>query len=54
VQFSEILEIGFVPGAEKRYLELISAEWRNTKVSLKRYAFKRCQDAIRADMEILR
>ncbi|KAH0953493.1 hypothetical protein HN011_009727 [Eciton burchellii] len=53
VQFSEILEIGFVPGAEKRYLELISAEWRNTKVSLKRYAFKRCQDAIRADMEIL-
>ncbi|EZA48712.1 Testis-expressed protein [Ooceraea biroi] len=53
VQSSEILEIGPVAGAENRYLELISAEWRNTKVSLKRHTFKGCQDAIRADMEVL-
>ncbi|XP_025153768.1 uncharacterized protein LOC105186466 isoform X2 [Harpegnathos saltator] len=53
VQASEIFEIGCVAGTEDRYLELVSAEWHNTRVSLKRHTHPACQSAIKADIEIL-
>ncbi|XP_014477018.1 PREDICTED: uncharacterized protein LOC106745691 isoform X2 [Dinoponera quadriceps] len=53
VEASEIFEIGCVAGTEDRYLELVSAEWHNTRVSLKRHTHPACQGAIKADIEIL-
>lgn len=54
IRSSEIFEIGNVAGTENRSLELISAEWHNTKVALKRHVFPACRDAIKADIEVLR
>ncbi|XP_020277828.1 uncharacterized protein LOC109851792 isoform X2 [Pseudomyrmex gracilis] len=53
IRSSEIFEIGNVAGTENRSLELISAEWHNTKVALKRHVFPACRDAIKADIEVL-
>ncbi|XP_012226022.1 uncharacterized protein [Linepithema humile] len=53
IRASEIFEIGYVAGTENRYLELISAEWHNTKVTLKRHVYPPCRDAIKVDVEIL-
>ncbi|XP_032674110.1 uncharacterized protein LOC116845481 isoform X2 [Odontomachus brunneus] len=53
VEASEIFEIGCVAGTEDRYLELVSAEWHNTRVSLKRHTHPACRSAIKADIEIL-
>ncbi|XP_054014878.1 uncharacterized protein LOC128895911 isoform X2 [Hylaeus anthracinus] len=50
---SEIFEIGWVPGTEDRYLELIFAEWQNTRVSLKRHTHPECKDAVKADLDVL-
>ncbi|XP_043258000.1 uncharacterized protein LOC122400539 isoform X1 [Colletes gigas] len=50
---SEIFEIGWVPGTEDRYLELIFAEWQNTRVSLKRHTHPDCKDAVKADLDVL-
>ncbi|KAL6261075.1 hypothetical protein P5V15_008608 [Pogonomyrmex californicus] len=50
---SEIFEIGCVAGTENRCLELVSAEWHNTKVTLKRHVLTTCRDAIKTDVEIL-
>ncbi|CAK9833750.1 Inactive serine/threonine-protein kinase TEX14 [Anthophora retusa] len=49
----EIFEIGWVAGTEDRYLELIFAEWQNTRVSLKRHSHPECKDAVKADLDIL-
>lgn len=40
-------------GTEDRYLELISAEWHSTRVTLKRQTHPLCEDAIKADIEVL-
>lgn len=53
VRSSEIFEIGYVPGTKDRYLKLVSAEWQNTKVSVKRYSRPKRWDAIKADIEVL-
>lgn len=53
IEPSEIFEIGWVAGTEDRYLELIFAEWQNTRVSLKRHSHPECKDAVRADLDIL-
>ncbi|XP_014611193.1 PREDICTED: uncharacterized protein LOC106790642 [Polistes canadensis] len=53
VPASEIFEIGSVAGTEDRYLELIYAEWENTRISLKRQTHPECRNAVKADMEIL-
>ncbi|XP_076394374.1 uncharacterized protein LOC100880685 isoform X2 [Megachile rotundata] len=50
---SEIFEIGWVAGTEDRYLELIFAEWQNTRVSLKRHSHPECRDAVKADLDVL-
>lgn len=50
---SEIFEIGWVPGTEDRYVELIFAEWQNTRVSLKRHTHPECKDAVKADLDVL-
>ncbi|XP_070512374.1 uncharacterized protein [Cardiocondyla obscurior] len=50
---SEIFEIESITGTENKCLELISAEWHNTKVTLKRHILPTCQNAIKADVEIL-
>ncbi|XP_012170170.2 uncharacterized protein LOC100647703 isoform X3 [Bombus terrestris] len=49
----EIFEIGWIAGTEDRYLELIFAEWQNTRVSLKRHSHPECKDAVRADLDVL-
>ncbi|XP_015609453.1 uncharacterized protein LOC107274657 isoform X2 [Cephus cinctus] len=49
----EVFEIGWVAGTEDRYLELIFAEWQNTRVSLKRHTHPECQNAIKADLKVL-
>ncbi|XP_011302773.1 inactive serine/threonine-protein kinase TEX14-like [Fopius arisanus] len=49
----DIFEIGWVAGTEDRYLELISAEWHNTRVSLRRHIHPDCKNAVRADLEVL-
>ncbi|XP_033301661.1 uncharacterized protein LOC117206431 isoform X1 [Bombus bifarius] len=49
----EIFEIGWVAGTEDRYLELIFAEWQNTRVSLKRHSHPECKDAVKADLDVL-
>lgn len=53
ISASEIFEIGNVAGTEDRYLELATAEWHNTRVSLKRHTHPACDGAIKADIEIL-
>ncbi|XP_046834257.1 uncharacterized protein LOC124430982 isoform X1 [Vespa crabro] len=53
VTASEIFEIGLVAGTEDRYLELIYAEWENTRISLKRQTHPECRNAVKTDMEIL-
>lgn len=53
VTASEIFEIGSVAGTEDRYLELIYAEWENTRISLKRQTHPECRNAVKTDMEIL-
>lgn len=50
---SEIFEIGWVAGTEDRYVELIFAEWQNTRVSLKRHTHPDCKDAVKADLDVL-
>lgn len=50
---SEIFEIGWVAGTEDRYIELIFAEWQNTRVSLKRHSHPECKDAVKADLDVL-
>lgn len=50
---SEIFEIGWVAGTEDRYLELVYAEWENTRISLKRHMHPDCRNAVKADMEVL-
>ncbi|XP_011884089.1 PREDICTED: inactive serine/threonine-protein kinase TEX14-like, partial [Vollenhovia emeryi] len=54
IQASKIFEIGCVAGTENKCLELVSAEWHTTRVTLKRHILPTCRDAIRADVEILR
>ncbi|KAF3421918.1 hypothetical protein E2986_01461, partial [Frieseomelitta varia] len=49
----QIFEIGWVAGTEDRYLELIFAEWQNTRVSLKRYSHPECKAAVKADLDVL-
>ncbi|CAD1472538.1 unnamed protein product, partial [Heterotrigona itama] len=49
----QIFEIGWVAGTEDRYLELIFAEWQNTRVSLKRHSHPECRDAVKADLDVL-
>ncbi|XP_071875868.1 uncharacterized protein isoform X2 [Bombus fervidus] len=49
----EIFEIGWIAGTEDRYLELIFAEWQNTRVSLKRHSHPECKDAVKADLDVL-
>ncbi|XP_015122837.1 uncharacterized protein LOC107045189 isoform X2 [Diachasma alloeum] len=49
----DIFEIGWVAGTEDRYLELIYAEWHNTRVSLRRHIHPDCKNAVRADLEVL-
>lgn len=49
----EIFEIGWVAGTEDRYVELIFAEWQNTRVSLKRHSHPECKDAVKADLDVL-
>ncbi|XP_043595525.1 uncharacterized protein LOC122573355 isoform X2 [Bombus pyrosoma] len=49
----EIFEIGWVAGTEDRYMELIFAEWQNTRVSLKRHSHPECKDAVKADLDVL-
>lgn len=51
---SEIFEIGWVAGTEDRYLDLMYAEWQNTKVCLRRHTHPDCQNAVKADLEVLR
>ncbi|XP_018397523.1 PREDICTED: uncharacterized protein LOC108775604 [Cyphomyrmex costatus] len=53
IRASEILEIGCIVGTENKCLELVSAEWNNTKVTLKRHVLPMCRDAIKTDIEIL-
>ncbi|KAK2580235.1 hypothetical protein KPH14_012491 [Odynerus spinipes] len=53
VPASEIFEIGWVAGTEDRYLELVYAEWENTRISLKRHTHPDCRNAVKADMEVL-
>ncbi|KAI4489429.1 hypothetical protein M0802_011184 [Mischocyttarus mexicanus] len=53
VPAAEIFEIGSVAGTEDRYLELIFAEWENTRISLKKQTHPECRNAVKADMEIL-
>ncbi|KAG7208354.1 hypothetical protein KM043_014590 [Ampulex compressa] len=53
IRASEIFEIGWVAGTDDRYLELIFAEWQNTRVSLKRHTHPECRDAVKADLEVL-
>ncbi|XP_031841792.1 uncharacterized protein LOC116431042 isoform X2 [Nomia melanderi] len=53
VPASEIFEIGWIAGTEDRYLELIFAEWQNTRVSLKRHIHPECKDAVKADLDVL-
>ncbi|XP_071580595.1 uncharacterized protein [Temnothorax nylanderi] len=53
IRASEIFEIGCIAGTENKCLELVSAEWHNTKVTLKRHILPTCRDAIKADVEIL-
>ncbi|KAK0169765.1 hypothetical protein PV328_010406 [Microctonus aethiopoides] len=50
---SEIFEIGWVAGTEDRYLDLMCAEWQNTKVCLRRHTHPDCQNAVKADLEVL-
>ncbi|KAK0161749.1 hypothetical protein PV327_008166 [Microctonus hyperodae] len=50
---SEIFEIGWVAGTENRYLDLMYAEWQNTKVCLRRHTHPDCQNAVKADLEVL-
>ncbi|XP_076237982.1 uncharacterized protein LOC143181472 [Calliopsis andreniformis] len=50
---SDIFEIGWVAGTEDRYLELIFAEWQNTRVSLKRHTHPECKDTVKADLDVL-
>ena len=50
---SEIFEIGWVAGTEDRYVELIFAEWQNTRVSLKRHTHPECKDVVKADLDVL-
>jgi len=54
IRASEIFEIGCIAGTENKCLELVSAEWHNTKVTLKRHILPTCRDAIKVDVEILR
>ncbi|OAD60905.1 Inactive serine/threonine-protein kinase TEX14 [Eufriesea mexicana] len=49
----EIFEIGWIAGTEDRYLELIFAEWQNTRVSLRRHSHPECKEAIKADLDVL-
>ncbi|KAK9295162.1 hypothetical protein QLX08_010441 [Tetragonisca angustula] len=49
----QIFEIGWVAGTEDRYLELIFAEWQNTRVSLKRHSHPECKAAVKADLDVL-
>ncbi|XP_033330052.2 uncharacterized protein LOC117222460 isoform X2 [Megalopta genalis] len=53
VPASEIFEVGWVAGTEDRYLELIFAEWQNTRVSLKRHIHPECKGAVKADLDVL-
>ncbi|XP_036149146.1 uncharacterized protein LOC105830040 isoform X2 [Monomorium pharaonis] len=53
IRATEIFEIESIAGTETKCLELVSAEWHNTKVTLKRHILPSCRDAIRADVEIL-
>ncbi|XP_018368395.1 PREDICTED: uncharacterized protein LOC108764590 isoform X1 [Trachymyrmex cornetzi] len=53
IRAAEIFEIGCIAGTENKCLELVSAEWNNTKVTLKRHVLSTCRDAIKADVEIL-
>lgn len=50
---SDIFEIGWVAGTEDRYMELIYAEWQNTKVALRRHDHPDCKNAVKADLEVL-
>ncbi|XP_029673608.1 uncharacterized protein LOC115241814 isoform X2 [Formica exsecta] len=54
IRASEIFEIGSVVGTESQFLELVSAEWHNMKVTLKRNIFPSCHDAIKREVEVLR
>ncbi|XP_063980477.1 uncharacterized protein LOC135164242 isoform X2 [Diachasmimorpha longicaudata] len=49
----DIVEIGWVAGTEDRYLELIYAEWNNTRVSLRRQIHPKCKNAVKADLDVL-
>ncbi|XP_076643353.1 uncharacterized protein LOC143353714 isoform X2 [Halictus rubicundus] len=53
VPASEIFEVGWIAGTEDRYLELIFAEWQNTRVSLKRHIHPECKNAVKADLDVL-
>ncbi|XP_078050523.1 uncharacterized protein LOC144477012 isoform X2 [Augochlora pura] len=53
VPASEIFEVGWIAGTEDRYLELIFAEWQNTRVSLKRHVHPECKGAVKADLGVL-
>lgn len=50
---TDIFEIGSIAGTENRYLELIFAEWQDTRVSLKRAINLEFQDAIESDLKTL-
>ena len=53
VHARDIFEIGWVAGTEDRFMELIFAEWQNSRVSLRRNTHHDCKNAIRADLEVL-
>ncbi|XP_076278097.1 uncharacterized protein LOC143207997 isoform X1 [Lasioglossum baleicum] len=53
VPASDIFEVNWIAGTEDRYLELISAEWQNTRVSLKRHIHPECKDAVKKDLDVL-
>lgn len=53
VPASDIFEIGWIAGTEDRYMELMFAEWQNTRVALRRHTHPECRDAVKADLEVL-
>ncbi|XP_046751405.1 uncharacterized protein LOC124414502 [Diprion similis] len=53
VEASELFEVGWVAGTEDRYLELIAAEWQNTRTALRRSSHPDCFTAVRADLNVL-
>lgn len=54
IRASEIFEIGCVVGTESQFLELVSAEWHNMKITMKRNVFASCHEAIKREVEVLR